>query len=105
MPAVNIKNLSVAQLLSLRKDIDQQLLTKKAELQRQLHEIGGPAPTARRGVRRGTKVAPKYRDANGNTWAGRGAQPKWLTAALKSGKKLDDFLIAKTDRKRRVRRG
>lgn len=39
-------------------------------------------------------VAPKYRNsATGDTWTGRGKQPKWLSAALKSGKKLEDFKI------------
>jgi DNA-binding protein H-NS len=43
----------------------------------------------------GRKVKPKYRNpANKNeTWAGRGKQPKWIVAALKSGKKLEDFAI------------
>lgn len=42
----------------------------------------------------GTKVAPKYRNkATGDTWTGRGLQPKWLRAALAGGKKIDDFLI------------
>jgi len=39
-------------------------------------------------------VAPKYRDsATGTTWTGRGKQPKWLAAAIKGGKKLEDFKI------------
>ena len=39
-------------------------------------------------------VAPKYRDSStGATWTGRGKQPKWLAAALKTGKKLEDFRI------------
>lgn len=43
----------------------------------------------------GTTVKPKYRNpANkAETWTGRGRQPLWLGAALKSGKKRDDFLI------------
>src|SRR5215468_9064064 len=47
-----------------------------------------------RGGMRG-KVAPKYRNPEnpGETWAGRGLKPRWLAAALKSGKKLDDFVI------------
>ena len=54
---------------------------------------------------KGVKVKPKYRDAKtGDTWAGRGVQPRWLTAALKSGKKLDDFLIDKSARKTRGRK-
>jgi DNA-binding protein H-NS len=39
-------------------------------------------------------VAPKYRDsATGITWTGRGKQPKWLSAAIGSGKTLEDFKI------------
>jgi DNA-binding protein H-NS len=44
--------------------------------------------------RTGAKVAPKYRDtATGDTWSGRGLQPKWLKQALASGKKISDFAI------------
>lgn len=39
------------------------------------------------------KVAIKYKDADGNTWTGRGLQPRWLKAALAAGKKLDDFKV------------
>lgn len=42
----------------------------------------------------GRKVAPKYRNsATGETWTGRGLQPKWVQAAIASGKKLEDFAI------------
>ena len=42
----------------------------------------------------GRKVAPKYRNnATGETWTGRGLQPKWIQAAIASGKKLEDFTI------------
>lgn len=44
--------------------------------------------------RSGAKVAPKYRDAaTGDTWSGRGLQPKWLRAALAAGRKLEEFAI------------
>lgn len=39
------------------------------------------------------KVAIKYRDGDGNTWTGRGLQPRWLKAALAAGKKLEDFKV------------
>lgn len=43
---------------------------------------------------KGNKVAAKYRDASsGATWSGRGLQPKWLKAALASGRSLADFTI------------
>jgi DNA-binding protein H-NS len=42
----------------------------------------------------GAKVAPKYRNkATGETWSGRGLQPRWLKAALAAGKKLADFSV------------
>ena len=45
-------------------------------------------------VRTGRKVAAKYRNAaTGETWSGRGLQPKWLKAALASGRKLSDFAV------------
>ena len=31
--------------------------------------------------------------ATGTTWSGRGLQPKWLKAALASGRKLSDFAV------------
>ena len=41
-----------------------------------------------------SKVAVKYRDAaSGSTWSGRGLKPKWLTAALAAGKKIEDFAV------------
>ena len=38
------------------------------------------------------------------TWAGRGATPRWLKAAIKDGKKLDHFLIDKSGAKGRKKR-
>jgi len=44
------------------------------------------------GGAKGTKVAVKYRNrATGDTWSGRGLQPKWLKAALASGRKIEEF--------------
>jgi hypothetical protein len=44
----------------------------------------------------GGAVAPKYRNPENpaETWAGRGLKPRWLTAAIKGGKKIEDFAIA-----------
>jgi len=63
------------------------------------------APSRGRGsALKGKKVAAKYRDRAGNTWAGRGAKPRWLVTAIKEGKKLEDFAIEKTARKRRAKK-
>ena len=41
-----------------------------------------------------SKVAAKYRNAaTGDTWSGRGLQPKWLKSALAAGAKIEDFTI------------
>ena len=43
------------------------------------------------------QVFPKYKNPAqpSETWSGRGKQPHWLTAELRSGKKLDDFRIVR----------
>ena len=48
-----------------------------------------------RGIAKGSKLQPKYRNpANKDeTWAGRGLKPKWLSSALKKGKKIEDFAV------------
>ena len=42
---------------------------------------------------KGVKVPPKYRGPGGETWAGRGATPRWLSALLKEGHSIEAFLI------------
>jgi len=51
---------------------------------------------SRRGASlKGVKVKPKYRNPadKGETWTGRGLRPRWLVAAMKGGKKLEDFAV------------
>ena len=44
--------------------------------------------------RTGNKVAAKYRNkATGDSWSGRGLQPKWLKAALAAGRKIEEFAV------------
>jgi DNA-binding protein H-NS len=48
----------------------------------------------RKAGRKTSTVAPKYRDPDsGQTWSGRGKEPKWLAAHLKKGRKKEDFRI------------
>lgn len=42
----------------------------------------------------GKPVAAQYRDANGNTWSGRGKRPNWLRDALASGRTLEEFKVS-----------
>jgi DNA-binding protein H-NS len=104
MPATNLKSMDVEALLSLRADIDKRLGEKRSELEQQLSRLGsesnGRATRAwgsgRRSSMKGRKVAPKFRGPGGETWAGRGARPRWLAALLKQGHKLEEFAISKS---------
>jgi len=101
---MNLKSMTIDALVGLRGKIDAMLTSKVADERRSLEselvklsrvDMGSSRSKAAfgRGVR--GKVAPKYRNPEnpGETWAGRGLKPRWLAAALKSGKKLDDFSI------------
>ena len=108
MAKVNLSEMSVEALMDLRKRVDQMLLERRAEIEKQLERVGRAIAVVGGGQRgsalKGRKVPPKYRSHSGETWAGRGAKPRWLVAAIKGGKKLDDFLINKTARKKRRKR-
>ena len=101
---------SLQDLLAQRAEIEKQI----ADAQREEHasavakvkalmtefglttaDISGRAGAPRTGAPRPvSKVAPKFRNAaTGDTWSGRGLQPKWLKAAVASGAKLEDFAI------------
>jgi DNA-binding protein H-NS len=103
---MNLKSMSIDRLADLRDRVDAALSAKvidqrralASELSKLAHFQGGGVrgkSALGRGGARGP-VAAKYRnpDNASETWAGRGLKPRWLTAAIKSGKKLESFLIA-----------
>ena len=96
---VSLKGMDAQSLLKLRKQIDQRLLEHRAELEKQLAALDGQAKPKGKSLK-GRKVPPKYRSRSGETWAGRGAKPRWLVAALKKGRKIEDFLIARSHKAR-----
>jgi DNA-binding protein H-NS len=110
MPKPNLSRMNVESLMNLRKRVDEMLVEHRVELQKQLERIAllggkGLVPGGqRRSALKGRKVPPKYRSPSGDTWASRGARPRWLVDAIKGGKKLDDFLIDKSARKQRRKR-
>jgi DNA-binding protein H-NS len=110
MAKINLASMSVDALLQLREDVGRALNSKAGDLQRQLaalgEDVGGRGRGAGRGnARKGIKVAAKYRGPDGETWAGRGAMPRWMTGAIKEGKKRDDFLIDKSAAAAKAKRG
>jgi len=98
--------MSVEQLLQLRDEVGKELNRKSTELQSQLARLGAHIAPSRgsRKLAEGKKVPAKYRDKAGNAWAGRGAKPQWLVAAIKEGKKLADFAVERTAGKARKKR-
>ena len=109
MPKINLSGMNVEALMGLRKRVDEMLAEHRAEIEKQLERmealVGGRKAVRRSGsALKGRKVPPKYRGSSGETWAGRGARPRWLVAAIKRGKKLDDYLIDKSARKGRKKR-
>jgi len=108
MANVNLSRMTVEALMDLRERVDGLLSERRAELEQQLERMA--VVSGRRVVRggrsalKGRKVPPKYRSPSGETWAGRGAKPRWLVDAIKRGKKLEDFLIDKSARKGRRKR-
>ena len=105
MAKINLSGMTVEALMDLRKRVDEMLLERRAEIEKQLERMGG-AVVGRGGgsVLKGRKVSPKYHGPSGETWAGRGARPRWLVGATKGGKKLDHFLIDKSALKGRKKR-
>ena len=103
MPKPNLSSVSIDALLKLRDEVEKALSRRAKELQDQLSRLGR-APALRGGGSslKGRKVAVKYRDRSGNTWAGRRAQPVWLREKLKAGAKLEDFAVHKTAASRKA---
>jgi DNA-binding protein H-NS len=112
MAKPNLSKMDVESLMDLRKRVDELLLRHRTELEKQRDRMEGASSSSarfpirkRKSKLKGRKVPPKYRSPSGDTWAGRGARPRWLVAAMKKGsKKLDAFLIDKSGRKRRKKR-
>jgi DNA-binding protein H-NS len=99
---MNLKSMSIDKLSKLREQVAAALNAKAIEerraVQDQLSKLDRLAAGGSRGkVRGGLRgaVAPKYRNPDNpeETWAGRGLKPRWLAAALKTGKKLEEFSI------------
>jgi DNA-binding protein H-NS len=76
-------------------ELDRKIAVEKATLDERLRRLGSDDRYALREKRPYPKVSPKYRNPKNRskTWAGRGKQPRWLVAQLRSGKKLEDFQI------------
>ena len=100
----DLESMSVDELWSLHEFVVSVLARKisaeKARLderlrQLDLHGVPHDVKKESRARRPYPQVLPKYRNPAepSETWSGRGKRPRWLTAQLRSGKRLDDYLI------------
>jgi DNA-binding protein H-NS len=90
----------ISAILSARITLEKHELEKRlAVLSRGRDPIEGndasPSHSANGKARRKyPRVLPKYRNPQtSETWSGRGKQPRWLVAAIKTGRKIEDFEI------------
>lgn len=97
---------SLKELLAQRAALDQQIAETKdkerseaiakvrslmADYGLTVADLGSRPPKVAKAA---SKVAAKYRNqATGESWSGRGLQPKWLKAAIAAGAKLEDFHV------------
>jgi DNA-binding protein H-NS len=102
MQSLDLKTMSVDQLWNFHEELIAELSRKiaqeKARLETRLRQLKPPVAEGNKERRPYPKVYPKYRNPKNpqETWAGRGKQPRWLAAQLRTGKKLDDFLIRRS---------
>jgi DNA-binding protein H-NS len=103
---LNVKSMTVDKLLMAKGKIETEIELRSARERSRLIEAIGElrgaatvksdtALPARRHALNGKKLPPRYRNPKNRkeTWAGRGNRPRWLVAALRSGKKLEAFAI------------
>ncbi len=88
----------------LTKILAEKITAEKQELEKRLAQLNRPEQettgvldsSSRQPTRRKyPKVTPKYYNPlrPSETWSGRGKQPRWLAAALRSGHTLEEFKI------------
>jgi DNA-binding protein H-NS len=96
----------------LTRVLSDKIVAEKRELEKRLaqlnrveiiRESGSANPlsmTDQAPRRKYPKVLPKYCNplSPSETWSGRGKQPRWLVAALKSGHKLDELKIGNVEK-------
>jgi DNA-binding protein H-NS len=110
---LSLDAMSVDELWRLHEEINRvlsvRLTSEKRELEKRLAQLrrekeinltdpaGAPSikGTARQ-RRKYPRVVPKYRNPQepSETWSGRGKQPRWLVAALKAGRRIEEFVIS-----------
>jgi len=98
MAPLDLSGYDLAELKGLHFDIEQEIRRRtRAEREAARERIHALAADA--GIPLDALVgqggAPRYRNPadSGQTWTGRGRQPRWIAEALASGRSLEEFKI------------
>lgn len=121
MKKIDLENMSIDDLWTLHEKVSRilsvRIASEKHELEKRLAYLNRGTDAITQGVelasgegkprRKYPRVLPKYRNPSepSETWSGRGKQPRWLVAAIKSGRKIDDFKIGAAGNSRGRRQG
>ena len=95
MKRAELDRMSTDDLWSLHVELsqllEQRIKQEKLQLDERLKRLQTPVSERRPYP----PVSPKYRnpDQPSETWSGRGKQPRWLVAQLRSGRRIEDFSI------------
>jgi len=116
---IPLESMSLDDLWSLHEEISgilsARIKAEKHELEKRLAVLGGgmaavtdpsgsESSSTSKPRRKYPRVLPKYRNPQtSETWSGRGKRPRWLVAAMKSGRKIEDFRLGEASPKVRQR--
>lgn len=117
---LELDSMSLDDLWSLHEEISGilsvRIKAEKHELEKRLAVLNGGARFAMGNLsgsetspngkprRKYPQVLPKYRNPQtSETWSGRGKRPRWLVAAMKSGRKMEEFRVGDMSPKLRQR--
>lgn len=97
MAPIDLSGYDLAELKGLHFDIEQEikrrLRDEREQARARIHALAAQANIPLDALVQ--KALPRYRNPadSGQTWTGRGRQPRWVAEALASGRSLDEFKI------------
>jgi len=105
MASINLDKMALKDLLELEARLERAIATarerERNEVKQKVESLVQSAGFSvtdlfgGRGSLKGRTVAAKYQNPENRaeTWTGRGRKPRWLTAKLDKGAKLEDFAL------------
>jgi DNA-binding protein H-NS len=75
--------------------LDKKVDARRAELEAELESLGGQkaSPKSKPVTEKRGTVKPAFVGPNGESWAGRGATPKWLVELESKGKSREEYRV------------